>query len=210
MRGKSEGSTQGLTRGLNEAAAASERLNGSLRNRPEGGASSSVGATTAAERASHEMNGNLSAEERALNIVKRPVSADTAQNESIARQAGLRGDDVKHFAEVFGDILNDKMADWRASGAERSITGTTQYREGYTSAFNAAVREAASQARRGGSSERATEQGKTVTVNLNVGGRSTAITVADDRSAQALVEALKRAGEEIGRASCRERVSSPV
>lgn len=176
--GRNAGS--GIADSYNDAADASERLNESIGNRPSERRS---GSGAASDASGYQSSGQVS----------RMVSTDAVSHEQVARDAGLRGDDVKRFAESYGDILNDKMSDFFTRYSKRSIWSAEGYRDAYAGYVKDAIKEAAAVARKGGSASKDDQSAtKSYRLDLNINGTKTAINVADESSAQALMDALKR------------------
>lgn len=199
-----------LAEDFHGAADASERLNHSMRNRPSGGGPSpqgqggglsgsgkqpdnlSVEQMQNAGWSQHQIEDyqlNRKPDQQVPGRVNRQVSTDTASHEQVARNAGLRGDDVKRFAEVYGDILNDKMADFFERNSNRSVWTADSYRDAFAGAMQEAINEAKTQARKSPAKE---STSKETTIKIQLAGRETQVRVADDDSAQNLIRAFEQ------------------
>ena len=113
-------------------------------------------------------------------------------NESIARANGLRGEDAKRFASVFGDLLADEEAQMRARLSAFSNVSTQTYNLEYENAFKTAVAKAKSASRQQAETQApARVEEKRYTVEIKQGGQSNKIHVANQESADALLKALE-------------------
>lgn len=146
-----------------DAADASDRLNGSIRNRPgEGGPG----------------------------YVNREVNTVSAENSTIARANGVAERFVPAFSAAFGPILEEEMQKMRQRNSLVNI-GTMGYVQEYQAAYQTAVRRAEGAARK--AQDKPQETTKLVTVNIKAGGRELPVQVRDDASADNLLKALEAA-----------------
>lgn len=182
---RGRGAGDGLAESYDKAANASDRLNDSIRNRPD-----EVGGTSGPEV--HAGQGGLTGRQQP-GIVEREVSTFSVDNDFIARQAGLTGEAVGKFSAVFSDILAYKMAEFRARFSNTSIMTAQGYRSEVANYEKQAIALAASIARR--RDPASSQSTKTVTVNIKQGGREIPIVAADEASAENLVRAIELAAK---------------
>lgn len=140
--------------------------------------------------------------------VNRTVTTTSADNYRVGIENGLTAEQAKVFAEVFSDYVT--RANVAARGAAAGTGGVGFGVDEYAGFQKAALREALDYARTHAAQTQATasaQQGaggsntssgfwgasRTVTVNLNIGGRTTPVNVTDQSQADALVRALQQA-----------------
>ena len=127
---------------------------------------------------------------------------------TIGRNAGLRGDQVRKFTEVFGDILNDAMAQFNVE-ASLYRGNNRAFLDAWAGTQNAAVERAAEIARNTpvqggataarGAAGQATGAGQRVEIVLN--GRTTPVNVASAGDVQALTKILQQLADASMRAA---------
>lgn len=121
--------------------------------------------------------------------------------EKLARDAGLRGEQVAQFREVFADTMADAMAD-----VQKNYYGgdSQSYLRDFAGAQWAAVDKAARLARvapREDARERTSAPASGQRVEIVINGRATPVNVASDGDAQALTNVLQQLADASTRAS---------
>jgi len=205
----------GLADSYNRAADASNRLNKSIMDRPNerrpggggggsgggsgGGGSGGSGGRELTPDQLRAMGKTMreiedyyinKPEDAKPGLVNRMVSTSSTSNDFIARNLGLRGEQVKKFSDAYGQILDDKMAEFRARFSNTSIWSATDYRNEFANYEKQAQQQAVRVAKR---TDKPQETTKLVTVNIKAGGRELPVQVRDDASADNLLKALEAA-----------------
>lgn len=121
--------------------------------------------------------------------------------EKLARDAGLRGEQVKRFLEVFADAQADAMADLQRQNTKGDNRAAM---EAFAGAQWQAVNRAAEIARatpRDGAPDRAAAPASSSRVEIVINGRATPVNVASESDAQALTNVLQQLADASTRAS---------
>jgi hypothetical protein len=143
-------------------------------------------------------------DQAAPGTVNRTVTTTTADSYRVGIEQGLTAEQAKVFAEVFGDYVT--RANVAARNAAAGSNGIGFGADDYAGFQKAALREALDYARAHAEKTQQTSTNaskdasgsfwgtsRTVTVNLNIGGRTTPVNVTDQSQADALVRALQQA-----------------
>lgn len=141
--------------------------------------------------------------QQAAGFINRPVATQAIDHADLARMRGLQGDQVKAFVAVFGERLDEEMADFRRKGLARGIDSTERYLSEYAGAWNRAVQLAVEQAkqtvdRQTAAARRAAREAQAERpapasvhrVEITLGGKTTAVDTASPNAAKALLEVL--------------------
>lgn len=138
-------------------------------------------------------------------IVNRQVTTSSINSYSVGVQNGLNDAEAKKFADLYGYYIEKANAEAasQAGGTMGLGFGADQYwglqKKALTDALAEAKRQVSDEAR-AAAGKPATQEGiwgepnRTVTVNINLGGRQTTVTMHNQQSANDLLRVLEEAG----------------